>query len=276
MWSYTRAGAGFFADSALCPYSSAMTEVEDQVQRARDFWDDLPTSGVAHFIEEYEALLTKHSPSGEYHYTPSRFTVDDFALVPHKRAEGLLELEATLRECGIATTLTFLPLFLQLDPMVFATHVKVQIPHAAAAPSQLPVALELLKQLTIPFVIASSETAERLDSALLAATHVPRPHIWYIIQPFNSPARTSTLARTVYYDLHLAPGLSVAHQCAHLAREDKYRFHPSERFHFESRGDVLCVTSLHDTPVPLYNVAIGSGRLAHENCACGRTTILTL
>ncbi|MBP9669076.1 MAG: hypothetical protein KBE09_02185 [Candidatus Pacebacteria bacterium] len=210
------------------------------------------------------------------HHTPTRHeSTDTFMLMPHRRGAPLPSLRKTIVETRASATVVILPLFLQLDPMIFWTHREHHIPHAAAAPHQPLVAVELIRQLKPQLVIGTPHTARRVETAL-AEANVDAPFSWHLI---CDPRHFELLAtsRLVYYDLHTIPGRSVAHQCSHLALKKQSQFHLSCEHTWRENSGVLYATDIDQTlPAPLTDFAALTGHITHEPCPCGDGRTCTL
>jgi len=215
---------------------------------------------------ELEARLERRFVTASDHHAPTRFQSDDsFQMFPHVRGRALPRLAAHFSEHGITTTVTCLPHFLLLDPMVFWTHRAARIPHAAVSANQALAITTMVRELAPQRIIATPLTAQAVEMALRDA-QVPADFAWYLfVQPGEPLFVTSYRA---YRDLQVIPGLSGGYQCDALC--DSTRFHLAPEWAWEiEEGRAIGTRS--DNPFPLSRFdafAVSDAQL----CACGRTS----
>ena len=98
--------------------------------------------------DDLETLLTRRPLAPDEHHTPTRFVSSEpFRLVPHVRGHPLPRYREHLRLHRITRTMSCLPHFLQLDPMVFWTHRDARIPHAAVSHSQVQAIQTMVREI---------------------------------------------------------------------------------------------------------------------------------
>ena len=221
---------------------------------------------VGHDYASLERTLAARALTHAAHHTPTRFISDDeFHMFPHERGRALPRLAAHFSEHGITTTVTCLPHFLLLDPMVFWTHRAARIPHAAVSANQALAITTMVRELAPQRIIATPLTAQAVEMALRDA-QVPADFAWYLfVQPGEPLFVTSYRA---YRDLQVIPGLSGGYQCDALC--DSTRFHLAPEWAWEiEEGRAIGTRS--DNPFPLSRFdafAVSDAQL----CACGRTS----
>jgi hypothetical protein len=164
---------------------------------------------------------------------PSGFTPDTSStLFSLDSRIGLATYSEALTALSIRSTVSLLPPWWQLDALVCTSHEHHHIPHATTHPEHLPVAVELVRQLTPQLILVDIDTGYTLAEAL-HQKHVALPPYWYIIEPYTSH-RTFTLPGvTSIHEFHLSPGIPVAYQCPH----DLSHFHLTTQT--EKDGDHL-------------------------------------
>lgn len=232
--------------------------------------DSLPTE-----LLDIEAQLLARGYNQKNHHTPTRFNADDsFVLMPHKRGAPLRSISQSIFATQAKATVVVLPLFLQLDPMVFWTHRAHHIPHAAAPAHQPQVIAALIEQLRPELVIATPATAKRIETALAAANRHASFALHIICNP-HDVAETTT-ERVCYRDVHFIPGCSGAYQCTTLTKEP-FLFHLSEKYDWHHEDGVHYATTKDpDEPFQLQNFPAFAGRVTQSTCPCGATSLLSL
>lgn len=232
-------------------------------------------SGTAHQdLAAIEAQCTGQTIDNTYLYVPSRFTPDTkFQLVPLNVERGLPSYEQTARALKARVTLTFIPEFWTIEPLIYRSSRKLKVVHTPIGPANTLAALELIRQLQPELVVAGIESAQALDIALDSWADVPRPRAWQIIRATDDDRLFTPKTGTAMHDFHILPGLSIGCQCAHLAAEPEPTFHPSSDFLWEVLGDGLFViTSAVDAPMPLRRYAVPA-RAVDTMCPCGERTL---
>lgn len=210
-----------------------------------------------------EHALTEQEPSRVAHYTPTRFVADgSFQMFPHVRGKALPRLAAHLDAHGITTTVTCLPHFLLLDPMIFWTHRAKRIPHAAVSANQPLAIATMIRELLPQRVIATTETARAVEAALKEA-HVAADFAWYLFVRSTDPLFET--ARTTYRDLQAVPGLSAGHQCDALRNTIRYHLAPEWDWELE---EGRAVGTRSDLPFPLCRFEAFAVSDT-QSCACG-------
>ncbi len=238
------------------PHNGPMDRMKDTVQEA---------------LHSLEYRLASAGYDQRNHHTPTRHNPNDaFVLMPHRRGVPLRSLEKSIDAVQATATVVILPLFLQLDPMIFWTHRARHIPHAAAAPNQPQVVVEMIRQLKPQLVIATPETARRTETAL-AEANLSSSFAWHLI---CNPHQLDSLPheRERYVDVHFIPGCSGLYQCVHLAGNPPLRFHLSDAYRWSEGSGMLCASSIeHTDPAHLEAFPVCCGRLESSVCPCGAT-----
>lgn len=245
--------------------------------RARQFWgyghmpyDQINTQNLSNI----ESHLAEQVLSSKYMYAPSRFASDNyFQLMPHVPARGLPTLENTLQKYSARSSVTILPEFWHIEPLVFNSNKNCRVLHAPVSSSNILAAVEIVHQLNPEVVIASAETASALASAIKANTHVRSPRAWHVICTTETPISFFPLSGDVHLDIHVIPGISIATTC----RLQKTVLHPSENFFWEAASNTssVLITTIDGAPMPLLRYSIHA-RINRRACKCGQDSTVTL
>lgn len=167
-----------------------------------------------HFaLTDFERAYSDHAPATSGFYVPSRFTRDEpGALIPLDDTHGLAQYSHALKTLSIESTVSLLPPWWQLDALACVSHEQNHIPHATAHPENIPVAIELIRQLTPQLLLIDIDTGYSIAQAL-HEKHIALPPYWYIIEPYQTH-RTYTLPGTaILHEWHLIPGMPILYQC---------------------------------------------------------------
>lgn len=157
---------------------------------------------------------SSHNSDSDTHvYAPSHFTPDISSdLIPLDSNQGLSTYSRALTALSIRSTVSLLPPWWQLDALACTSHEQHHIPHATTNPEHLPVAVELVRQLTPQLILSDIDTGYALAEAL-HLKHVALPPYWYIIEPYESSRTFALPGVTVIHEFDVSPGVPVAYQC---------------------------------------------------------------
>lgn len=222
-------------------------------------------------IDTIERDLLRQTPKPQNHHTPTRHTPEDgFALFPHPRGVPLANLSRTYTYEQARATVACVPFFTQLDPMIFWTDRAHHIPHAAAAMHQMPVCVELIRQLSPQLVVSTLPLARTIETAL-AENNVTHPFAWHLLCS-PTEARDMTTTRRIYIDLHTLPGIGSAYQCPTIAGSDLFHLAPEFSWRFDADTLYATHSEPESHPCPLSNFPLHHHvSLSKETCPCAQT-----
>ncbi len=204
------------------------------------------------------------------HYVPTSFDLlSDFTFHPVHWDQDIDGLERTCADIDPKAVLSILPPALQIDPLILSFLHRTQRLGMTVSSGNVPLALDVMRQLGADLVVATPKTASAF-SLSLSARDLSRIRAWHVIVSAREAGTAVAVQSPVFKDLHVYPGISVASQCTHLSPHAGL-FHPSDRFEWMIEGTEVHVSSVDGS---LSNVRLCSGAVQQQPCACGAVRTL--
>lgn len=247
-------------------------EVLRGYQKTVAAWQGSPAFTPALLAERF----SKTEKTPDFLYMPTTFDLrEEFAFMPFSKDAHWKGLEQTIRSVEPRAVVSLLPMTFQMNPLVCNSFKQLRQLGTPAKPTNLPLAVEIIRQLGADLVVVTPEIAQSLffETPEVFRLSVRAWHV--LVRPENARARLTHLPLAVR-DLHVLPGVSVAIQCVHLAAKGPDRFHPAQDVVLEEEEGELYATSVGESVPPLLRVPVTKGVLRNARCACGETTELEL
>jgi len=256
-------------------------QILSAVQKTASFWKKeisaLEELEACPVLSE-EALFKRFSPPPQQsglHHMPAVLNSGKYIFMPVAWSGSWRALENTLAERAPHATLGILPTLSQMDSLVMSVFHKKRILGTVTSPGNPALAFEIIKQLQVDLIIATSNTAVALTAYRGPAGMASVRAVHMLVGPEDFNTRTSH-GRSVFKDFHILPGVSVAWQCSALAEEKGDRFHPSPDFLWEAVGEHILATSIDVRPAPLLRMRVCQGLLEQSSCPCGAEFIFSI
>jgi len=190
-------------------------------------------------------------------------------------------LEEHLKSSGALGVLVRLPLFWQVEPLIYYACKNAGSFLFLNDASNMPVGRVAIKNASFNTIVTTS------DDALEFSKHIQEHNCndflnWIVVHPINdidinrmkiSYANTSYIA----HEVHLFPGIPLFVQCSHLARGKSHHFHVASEFSLDTLEGSISLTGNESDAVPLYKVSINvSATREKKKCPCGREVFILL
>lgn len=209
----------------------------------------------------------------ESRVVPSSFDPDD----PEMRAVPLplkwrwVSCEALFAAWQPRIVMSRLPIFLQVEPLLYAACQTVGAPIALNEPQNMPVGRSIIEQADVDTLVTTVEDAS-VFSAHLAGAGAQLPRRWLLIESVRKPKELPAVLKrrqiAVAREMHLFPGVPVLAQCLALSAQKKSLYHAPAGC--DVRPGAPALVSVEGLPFEVRELELPISLHHEAPCACGR------
>lgn len=186
----------------------------------------------------------------EIRFMVSEFTADHpekLFLIPLRLNARWHMLEEEIERVKPFAALLIVPLFWQIAPVFYETFRKREIPVSVLQSRNLPLAVQLIKEVKTDMLVSTPEVAAELQAMLEKEGLPEQIRAWHLIVPFGQKENDIPRFRAaVFVEYHLFPGIAVARGLSSRT------FVPLPDFYFEvSKTGTCIISSLEKHALPL-------------------------
>ena len=249
-----------------------------KIARQEDF-KLIPAVRMKQVFDKSDRL--RHYPETEIRYLSSEFypeKVDSLFLFPlhYKSIWRSLDNEFKLYKPDLA--MIIVPFFWQTGPVFYKTARKNKIPVAVQMPKNLPVARQIMKEVSGRWSITTtSGIAGEFEKMLMEKGLGKDISFWHIVSSLEENKNfIPALVKPIFTEKHLFPGVILAYQCENISHERRNVFHPSKDYFWIFEKGKARITSLNKDAFPFINYEIKFPvKIREESCGCGENVLLS-
>lgn len=174
------------------------------------YGDKLPSVQVplATLMSDIQKL--PYFPEHDIRYLVSTFSVDEvhtLSLAPQLLKTMWTSLEEPLTRINPRVALLMVPVFWQLGPMFYETCRAHRVPVSVLTPRNIPLAIQLIKEVGGEMMVTTPDVARELHEALRTAGMENVIKVWHLVVRLGKDIDIPELSGEVYVEQHIIPGI---------------------------------------------------------------------